>query len=250
VQAAPYAAPAYTASAGAGAGPGPAAPAATAQNQSYPPGTGTPGELALLTQSLSRNIAQKNGAGCQDDLAKLRVLDAAFESTLTVQRAQCEMVAGRCKEGSAELTRYFAQQSNLSPAQADRSVEQFAIMHCEEKQLSDRQRLMRAAQLLSQGAYTEDRTDCAENIAKVKSLVKKVKPTRPDDNTAENWNKSLFVTGANCYARTGNCAAAWKVYQAEYPKAGLAKLDAATRRKVLESGFESVVSRCKGATHP
>lgn len=243
---APYTAPAYTAAPGAGAPSATAGPFA----QSYPPGAASPGELALITQSLAAHIAKHDAAGCQDDLAKLRALDPALESTLVMYRAQCEMISGRCKDGAALLTQYFAQQTRLSAEQADRSVEQIAIMHCEEKQLSDRQRLMRAAQQLSQGAYIEDRTDCAENIAKVRALVKKVKPARPDDNTAANWEKSLFHTGANCYARTGNCTAAWKVFEAEYPKANLTKLDPAMRQKIMKQTFGSLVSRCKDTTLP
>ena len=226
--------------------PSPPPPPATAPGS----GTATPGELAQLQQSLARNIAQRNAKGCQGDLAKLRGLDARYESTLVMQRAQCDMVSGRCKAGRAGMTQFFAQQTNMSAEQADRSVEMMTTQYCPESKMTKREQLSRAAQLLSRGAYSENRLDCGQNIAKVKRLSKQVKPRGPNDTTTTNWQKSLFHMGANCYARTGNCTAAWKVFKAEYPTTNLAKLKPDTREKVLKQTFGALVRRCKDAPLP
>ncbi len=248
--------PAYTPHAATGPGQ-PTDVAPTAQPTLPPPpgptpnsGTVTPGELAQLTQSLTGNIAQRNAKGCQADLAKIRTLDARYESTLVVQRAQCDMVSGRCRKGRAGVTQYFAQQTNLSADQADKAVEMMTTQYCPESKMTKREQLSRAAQLLSRGAYVESRLDCEQNIAKVRKLSKQVKPRNPDDQTAENWRKSLFHMGASCYARAGNCTAAWKVFKAEYPKAKLSKLKPDMRQKIMKQAFSAMVKRCKGAPLP
>ncbi|MEZ4226411.1 MAG: hypothetical protein R3B13_36030 [Polyangiaceae bacterium] len=208
------------------------------------------GEVAELTQKLSQSIAQGKGTECRATLEKLRSLDSRFEATLTLQRAQCEMIAGQCETGRGVLRRMFAEQTRLSPGQADRSVESIASQYCQEHQLTPHEQVQRAGTLLTQGAYTEARNDCAQNVAKMKKALKQLKPRDADDRTAETWGRSLFMTGAACHARAGDCAAAWKVFKAEYPVATLAKIPAAQRDRVLSDSFASLVPRCKNPSTP
>jgi hypothetical protein len=205
------------------------------------------GEVALIAQAANRKMLHDDGKGCLAELDRLKQLDAKFESTMVSIRAQCEMLVGRCQAGKQALLDYYVREMNMSPEIAKTSVEGIASMRCRGGDETDRDRLLRALRELTDGAYMNTRSDCAENIARVKQLVPRVPPTGPDDSQVTSSPKALFHTGAACLARAGDCKAAFVVYRDEFPSP-MGQLSEKDRRSVIEKSFRSSIERCKEAT--
>lgn len=222
--------------------PGPAPVATGAVPPSLPMG-----DAALLVQAANRKMMHDDGKGCLEELDKLKALDAKLESTLVAIRAQCEMLSGRCQAGKQALTDYYVREMNMGPDLARTAVESIASMRCRGGDETDRDRLLRALRELTDGAYMNTRSDCAQNVRRVKELLPRVPPNGPDDSQVTSSPKALFHTGAACLARAGDCKAAFEVYEAEFPSAGLDKLPAKERRSIVEKSFRSGIERCKDA---
>ena len=56
----------------------------------------------------------------------------------------------------------------------------------------------------------------------------------------------ILPHATRCFENAGDCAGAWKVFLAEFPKSGEEKLDEETKRKIRSQQFESYARSCKG----
>lgn len=201
-------------------------------------------DIATLVTTANRQLHHGEGQACLDTLARLRAQAPKLMDSMVPIHAQCEMLAGRCQAGKRALAAYYERETAMAPEQAERTTEAIASMRCRGDDLTERDRLLRALWEITDGAYQRKRDDCDKNIALVRELGPKVTPKDPDDTQIKGGPGALFHHGAQCLARAGDCPAAWRAWQENYPSAALAKLTEEQRRESLRSGFRSSIERC------
>jgi len=227
-------------------------PAATAVASGAPllPPIADGGAVYDLVASANRKMMHDDGKGCLEDLDRVAEKDPAVGRSLWMTRAQCEMLVGHCQEAKQAIARYYVRDMAMSEERAATMAESIASMRCRGGDMTDRDRLLRAFQELTDGAYINKRSvdDCQKNIALVKELSPKVEPRGPDDGRVKDGPKALFHTGAACLARAGDCEAAYRVWRENYPPKALTAIqDPAVLKSTLEGGFRSAIERCKDA---
>ena len=121
-------------------------------------------------------------------------------------------------------------------------------MRCRDGDSNDRDRLMRALYDLSDGAYMNRRTRefCGKALTEARRLIPVVKTRGPDDATIVGGAQALFHTAASCFARAGDCDAAWSTYRELFPSAGTAAPPeaAAMMPKIVRDAFDSSILFC------
>jgi hypothetical protein len=212
------------------------------------------GKAGEQYKAAAAKMNAKDGKGCLKELDAHDKSDPKNQSTdpksdFGMLRAQCLMLAGQCPAGKQLLRKTYETKfsSQMGPEQIDKSVEALGTMYCQGS-LTPREELLQALQVIQQGAYMtkKDVATCNANIDKVKKLAPKVKPNDDEDTQVTQGPKQLYVTGANCLARAGDCTAAKKVFIDGYP-GDLSKVkDPATKEKIINGAFEATVPKCKG----
>jgi hypothetical protein len=208
------------------------------------PDSSTMGETAVLLQSARRKAMHDDGQGCIEDLERVAALDAKLASTLTVQYAQCRMLLGHCQEGKRTVADNLVRDMNLSRQRAETMAEAFAAQYCRGGDSTERDRLLRAANELTQGSYLDPRKDCEANTRLIKKLTPKVPPNGPDDHRIAGIGKTLHVQAARCHARAGDCGAAWRAFRDNHPEAPLKSLSREHREQVQRTTFQTIVTSC------
>jgi hypothetical protein len=208
-------------------------------------------------QAAMRRLAWHDGAGCLAELDEHDKLDPRPSQASTnaevamyaMVRAECMMLAGRCDEGKAFYKRAFtaAQGANGTPEQSERMTDVVGGMFCHGANLSPRDRFLRARMDLTNGAWSRTLTPqaCLDAYQTMMKLRTTVTPHDDDDSLVKDPVGFLYAAAPNCFARAGDCASAWRVFNelnAERFKgqAWTAKQD------VVQKSFESLVPRCKG----
>jgi hypothetical protein len=207
------------------------------------------GALAELVESASRKMMHDDGAGCLADLDRIAAADPKQDRRLAMTRAQCEMLVGQCQTGKQRVARYMVQETAMHPERATQTAESIAAMRCRGGDSSERDRLLRALQELSTGAYMEPfaPTRCRGALDEARALIPKVQPRDADDTQVSGGAQALFNTAANCFARAGDCASAWAAYRDLFPRANLESVkDPAQREKILRQSFDGSIQRCAG----
>lgn len=210
---------------------------------------GASGNIADLVAAANRKMMHDDGEGCLKDLNALRELDPKLDARMAVSRGQCEMLVGRCQEGKARIAAWYVREQAMTQGRAEKMAESIGSMRCRGGNSTDRDRLLVALQDLSDGAYMNERSVafCRERIELVKELGPRVNPRGPEDTQVTGGQQALFHTGAMCYARAGDCKAAFQTYQDLFPGHGLDQIkDPAMRRKVIKDAFDSGVVLCAG----
>ncbi len=198
-------------------------------------------------------MMHNDGKGCLADLNKLAELDPLLNKNLLIQRAQCNMLVGRCQSGKKVIADYYEREMNMSRERAEITAESIGSMRCRGGDMTDRDRLLGALFELSDGAYMNKRPakECLDRIRLVGKLAPKVKPRDPLDSQVTSGPKALFYTGAACLAKAGDCPSAYRVYQQYFPAEAKKNLTTPELRKqVLEDGFRSSIVLCKEAKLP
>jgi hypothetical protein len=136
-------------------------------------------------------------------------------------RGQCEMLAGKCQQGKQRVMRWYQDETDMQPGRALVTAEALASMRCREGDSDERDRLLRALYDLSDGAYMNKRAPefCEKSLAEARRLIPIVKTRGPDDTTIAGGAQALFHTAASCFARAGDCDAAWSTYRELFPNA-------------------------------
>jgi hypothetical protein len=165
-------------------------------------------------------------------------------------RAQCEMLTGRCQGGKQRVAAWYRDQLNMSQQRAESVAESLGAMHCRGGDSTPRDELLHGLHDLYQGAYVESRDSayCSDRLAIVQRNAPLVKPRGPDDTQVSSLPRTLYHTAAQCYAKAGDCASAWRVFRDGYPKegAGWASMDPRTQDTIFRSTFDSMIASCKG----
>lgn len=175
-------------------------------------------------------------------------------------RAQCLMVMGQCDAGKQLYRRSLEATATvqMGPEQVDRSVDAVAGMFCQGSNMNGRDRIIKATQELSQGAYMskKDTAFCAAQVKTLKELIPTTKPKDEDDDAVLNAPDALSNSGTACFVKAGDCDAAWNHYVDMNKHPEYYKFSKPERReliekgknmdpKILRSGFESIYSKCK-----
>jgi hypothetical protein len=199
----------------------------------------------------------RDGKGCIAELDVRDKLDDKHNSTdpkmasLSMIRAQCLMLAGKCEPGKQLLRKAYenTNMAQMGPEHIDRGVEAMVGMYCQGK-MGDRDALLQALMELQKGAYMTKKevAFCDQHYATVKKMRGKVKPKDDDDSQVVHLDRNLMNLVPACYQRAGDCKKAWTAYQ-ETALIGLSevygKMDKAQQEQSLRQGFESMVSKCK-----
>jgi hypothetical protein len=136
----------------------------------------------------------------------------------------------------------------MTPERAMVTAESLGSMRCRAGDSTDRDRLLTAFFDLSDAAYVNKRDPayCKARVATIRELLPRVPPRDSDDTQISGGGQALFYTAAACYARAGDCKAAYRVYRELFPATGLSAItDAAMREKVVRDSFDSSIERCK-----
>ena len=226
---------------------GKATPAAGGEPEPTPDPAASAPDVAELVASAARKMNHGDGEGCLADLDEVAAKDPKMDERLAVTRGQCEMLVGKCQEGKNRIAKWYEVETAMTPERAAITAEQLGSMRCRGGDSSDRDKLLVALFNLSDGAYmnTRDAEFCRDNVDAARELIPKVKPTGPDDTQVSGGAQALFHTAASCFARAGDCKAAFDVYSELFPAAGLSAIaDPAQRRKIVQDSFDAAIVRC------
>jgi len=231
------------------------APPTTAPVEMTPVATG-PGvatgpaaaDIGELLGTAMRKMNHDDGAGCLADLDRIDAIDPKQGGRQAATRGQCEMLAGKCREGKQRVARWYQEETNMTPERAQITAEALASMRCRGGDSSDRDRLMRALFDLSDGAYMNKRTPqfCKNALAEARRLIPVVKTRGPDDTQISGGAQALFHTAASCFARAGDCDAAWSTYRELFPNASAASTPeaAAMMPQIIRDAYDSSILFC------
>lgn len=207
------------------------------------------GEIGELVASATRKMMHGDGKGCLADLDRVAAIDAKLDAQLIMTRAQCQMAAGECQKGKQQVTDYYVREMAMTPERAAQMAESIASMHCQGGDSSERDQLLAAYFDLSDGAYMNKRDVefCRERVATIEALAPRVAPRDVEDTQITGSRQALFHTGAMCFARAGDCRAAYAHYRGYFPREGLDAIqDPAQRESIVRSSFDSSITLCTG----
>ena len=208
-------------------------------------------------ESASAKMASKDGKGCLSELDAYDRLEPKRKSTdpktqgMSMSRAQCLMIAGKCDAGKVLLRQAYENTSMASqgPEQMDKVIEAMASLNCQGK-MSPRDELLKGMMDLNAGAYLRKMTpaECSEAYKRVTKHRKEVKPKDDEDSQVIAATTVLYATAPKCWARAGDCKQARVVFEAEYPAKFVASAkDPQQKAEMMTNAFESTIDKCKTA---
>ena len=205
-------------------------------------------DIGELLGSAMRKMAHDDGAGCLADLERIDAIDPKQGARQAAARGQCEMLVGKCQQGKQRVARWYEEETAMTPERAMVTAESLASMRCRGGDSNDRDRLMRALYDLSDGAYMNKRTPefCKQSLAEARRLIPVVKTRGPDDTQISGGAQALFHTAASCFARAGDCDAAWSTYRELFPNATAAATPeaAAMMPQIIRDAYDSSILFC------
>jgi hypothetical protein len=205
-------------------------------------------DLGELAASANRKLMHGDGKGCLADLDRIAALDPKLDAQLLMVRAQCRMAVGECQAGKQQIAGYYERELAMTRERAEQTAESIASMHCQGGDASERDRLLAAYFDLTDGAYLNKRDVgfCKDRVAIIEELAPRVPPRDVEDAQISGGRQALFHTGAMCFARAGDCKAAYAHYRRYFPREGLdAIADPGTRESVVRDAFDSSIALCK-----
>jgi hypothetical protein len=204
-------------------------------------------DVSDLVASASRHMHHGDGEACLADLDEVARLDPKMDERLSITRGQCEMLIGKCQEGKRRVAHWYEIETAMTPERAAVTAEQIASMRCKGGDATDRDRLLVALYDLSDGAYMNPREPafCRERVELARELLPRVTPVGPDDTQITGGGQALFFTAASCFARAGDCEAAFAFYAELFPADGLSAIpDPAERQRLIRQSFDDSVALC------
>ena len=202
----------------------------------------------------------KDGKSCIDELNQHDSLDARPTGTSTNPasgkiaglRAECLMLAGQCDAGKTLFRKAVAatKGGEIAPDRIDLLTETLAAQMCTGSGASERDQYLRAIAELNKGGLGMQAKSVAECQTAFDTFMKLrtvVKPKDASDSLIpEKPLMALGMPGPTCFARAGDCGAAFKAYKAMNDAKGPDDGWKAKDDKILRSSFESLVTTCKG----
>jgi hypothetical protein len=233
------------------------------------------GQLKATTEAEKRAVAHletaqtkkasKDGKGCLDELDQHDVDDPRPTATssnpasgkIAGLRAECLMLAGQCDAGKALFRKAVAttKGSEIAPERIDQITEAEGGMYCTGSKLSDRDQFLRAMTDLNKGAHGLEKKSAAECQSAFDTWMKlrtSVKPKDASDTAIpEKPGTAVTYPAVNCFAKAGDCAAAYKTFKAidtaKAPDDGFKFKDTdKDKEKHMRTAFENLAPLCKG----
>lgn len=167
--------------------------------------------------------ASKDGKGCLAELDQHDTLDPRQLSTnpasgkIAGLRGECLMLAGQCDAGKAHFRKAVqaTKADEVGPDRLDKIVEAEGSLYCTGDNLNPRDQFLRAQQTLTQGAFVQKKTvaECQAALDTIIKLRTTVKRKDADDAIPEKPMTSIAVPALQCFAKAGDCAAAYKAHK-------------------------------------
>ncbi len=205
-------------------------------------------------ESATAKMQSKDGAGCLKELDEYDRLEPKRKSTdpkiyVSMTRAQCLMIAGKCDAGKVLLRKsYESTMAQWSPEQRDKGVDSMVGMYCQGG-MGPRDELLSGYMALSMantGAKKLTLAECEDAYKKVRKNAAKVKPNDDEDYQVISASRDLYAMAPGCWARAGDCKRARAVFDETFPPDRLDSIkDAKVRAESQKSIFESMVKKCK-----
>lgn len=211
------------------------------------------GKAAARLSAAGEKLNAGDGKGCLAELDKVAKLEPKFDSKdpksgLAVTRAQCLMLAGKCKPGRT-LLRKNLERGNQRPEVVDTQVENWNRQYCR-GQLSPRDKLLVATHALIEESNAKGAKAgvCDARWKEIRKLAPKVKPRDMDDTQVAHAKdlKMGKATYLACLERAGACDRVKKAWRADL----FATLDAEGKKywnehpEKLRETFERAHKRC------
>jgi len=209
--------------------------------------TGSDEEIQELTYGVSRKIAKRD-ATCVGDFDRLGKLAPNTLRRMAFSHGQCLMIAGKCEAGVAMVRKEMLETTEMGPELVERSMDTYTSMYCTGP-LDDRGELLRALTQLQMGGYQENIgiracTNAAKTVARLKG---RVRPKDDEDHQVRTIEDTFGTSAAACFARAGDCGAAWKIFNDEFVTKRFASItDPKLRAETARQTFDSMVEKCKG----
>lgn len=196
--------------------------------------------------SAEEKAMAKDGAGC---LAEYDAYDRLEpESTkhttnpaskYSQPRAACLLMTGQCDAGRELYTKSYAKMG-VAPATIDMLVSDNVAKMCRGKGMTPREELVRAAATLHDGAFTKTEPKaCRDAYDAAQRLKSQVKWAADSDVNLMLLPETLGERAPACFARAGDCKAAFDVYKEQNARPGAGAAD-------LRARFDGKFAACKG----
>lgn len=214
-----------------------------------PGGAAQPGSakaVAELYNSALRKTAAGDGKGCLADLDRVRTLDADMDDSNGATRAQCEMLAGRCKEGMKRYRKWMQQGpsgASFSPSDLDTSTTNVAVKYCPMEQLTGQAKAVRLTQDIEAAKRQPDEGRCARLGSQLVPLVPAMKRRDKVEDGQQAMAVGAIRTAALCADEIKKCKDALKLMKA-YVDTNPG-IEAKDRAAMLDSANRSL-SNCAG----
>jgi hypothetical protein len=204
--------------------------------------------------SAQEKLNANDGKGCLQELDAHDQLDPKHKSSdpkggLGFTRPICLMQSGKCDPGKQLLRKVLEATSpaDTTPQSMDTTVDGMAARYCQGANMSERDQLLKSVHTLANSSFKKvDLATCKSSYDTYTKLKTKVKPRDENDQEIVNAWRIVLADAPRCLAKAGDCDAAYQTFVAEFPKQGTEKLDAETKKKVVQSQFESSAPICKG----
>lgn len=211
------------------------------------------GEHAMSAQT---KMQVGDGKGCLADLDAHDRLDPRPGGLSTNprgygrMRSLCLMLAGQCDAGKALARKSMeAAASTLTPNEIDRSIDGDVAGYCRGGAMSERDRFLRALRVLDSRQERVSVAACQEAYGTATRLVEVVKP-RDNYDMAHDARHRISMNGPQCFARAGDCKAAWRVAKEQdeaYGKhRGFASTDSSKRSRFLSATDDLCIDKDQG----
>lgn len=205
----------------------------------------------------------RDGRGCLAELDQHDQLDPRPEGLSTNPvtgrtagtRAECLMLSGQCDAGKVLFRKALESAPNKSgqawtPERIDGQIEVEVATFCTGSGLSERDQYLRAMTELRNGGFgiqTKTAAECQSALDTFMKLRTKVQPKDPSDTAIpKNPYDAMANPAPNCFAKAGDCAAAYKAFKAIIDAKGPNDGWKGKDEKQMRTGFEGNVPTCKG----
>jgi hypothetical protein len=217
-------------------------------------------KAAAVLQSAETKKQSGDGKGCIADLDEHDRLDPRpgglstnpASGKVAGTRAECLMLSGQCDAGKVAFRKALeaTKSGEIGPDHMDNIVQAEAGIYCRGGKMSEQDQYVAALTALRDGGFGVKKktlAECQSAFDTAMKLYPKFPGAPPPSSLPQKPLVSLGHQAANCMAKAGDCAAAFKAFKAVNDAKSTKddgfkfKDDQATR-----VGFDGVVAECKG----
>ncbi len=161
-------------------------------------------------------------------------------------RAECVMLSGQCDAGKVAFRKALeaTKAGSIGAEQMDKIVDAEAGMFCQGSSMSEKDQFAKAKTELTNGGLGVQKKSLGECQAAFDTFMKLYKKQGGDD--PGKALTGIQMPAPNCFAKAGDCAAAFKTYKAIDDARDAKDSLKSKNEKFLRSNFENLVDSCKG----